>query len=538
LLVLDNVEQVVTAAPLLVELVQACPHLKILVTSRTLLRVSGEYAFCVLPLAVPNLKQLPVPEALSRYAAVALFFQRVQASKHDFQITSANSRVIAEICVRLDGVPLALELAAARMELLSPQGLLMRLSQRFQLLTSGARDAPPRQQTLRNTLEWSYHLLDAAEQRLFRRLAVFVGGCTLEAVEALCAALDGEAGHVLDGVASLLEKNLLHQREQEGNEPRLLLLETIREFGLECLATSGETEATGHAHAMYYLQLAQEAAQRWFGAQEQAWLNRLEREHDNLRTAMAWLLEHREARESSEMALRLGAALWWFWQSRGYWNEGWSLLERALEGGEGVAVPIRAQALWATGNLAAFLGHLERGEVLCQQSLALFRQIGDPAGMRYALFHLGIVAKLRGDFAAARSRFEKSLVLSREAGDKAYAAWALIFLMRLAIAQGEYSRIGPLAEESLTLFREAGHQKGMADTLKEVAKAMFFQGDRARAHALAQECLALERQIGDQGSEAEMLAELGEILLHQGDPPTAHLGSRCPGRLPSSASAL
>jgi non-specific serine/threonine protein kinase len=292
----------------------------------------------------------------------------------------------------------------------------------------------------------------------------------LEAVEALCAALDGEAGHVLEAVASLLEKNLLHQREQEGNEPRLLLLETIREFGLECLATSGEIEATGHAHAMYYLQLAQEAAQHWFGAQEQAWLNRLEREHDNLRTAMTWLLEGRQARESREMALRLGAALWWFWLVSSYYNEGWSLLERRW----------RAAREWPC------------------------RYVLRPSGRAGTWL----------------------------------ATWALIFLMRLAIAQGEYSRIGPLAEESLTLFREAGHQKGMADTLKEVAKAMFFQGDRARAHALAQECLALERQIGDQGGEAEMLAELGEILLHQGDPPTAHLGSRCPGRLPSSASAL
>jgi len=523
LLVLDNFEQVVTAAPWLVELLQACPHLNILVTSRTLLRVSGEYEFSVLPLAVPDLKQLPEPEALSQYASVALFLQRAQALKPDFQITSANSRPIAEICVRLDGLPLALELAAARIKLLSPQALLGRLSQRFQVLTSGARDAPARQQTLRNTIQWSYNLLDASEQQLFRRLSVFAGGCTLEAVEALCAAFDGEAGHVLDGVASLLDKNLLQQREQEGNEPRLLLLETIREFGLECLATSGETEATRHAHAMYYLQLAQEAAQHWFAAQEHAWLNRLEREHDNLRTTMSWLLEHREARKSLEMALRLGAALWWFWLNRGHRNEGWGLLERALEGSEGVAVPIRATALWAAGNLAAYLGHVEQGEVLCQQSVALFRQIGDPEGMRHAVFHLGVVAESKGDFAAAHSRFEESLVLSREAGDKAYAAWALIFLMRLAIAQREYTRIGPLAEESLALFREAGNQKGMADTLKELAKAMFFQGDLARAHALADECLALERQIGDKEGEAEMLAVLGEILLHQGDPPTARL---------------
>jgi predicted ATPase/DNA-binding CsgD family transcriptional regulator len=524
LLVLDNFEQVVTAAPLLVEVLQTCPQLKILVTSRALLRVSGEHEFLVPLLAVPNLKQLPATEVLSQYAAVTLFLQRAQALKPDFHMTATNAQTIAEICVCLDGLPLAIELAAARIKLLSPHTLLARLSQRLQVLTGGKRDAPTRQQTLRNTIAWSYQLLDATEQGLFRRFAIFVGGCTLEAVEAICRALGDETLDVLEGLASLIDKSLVSQTEQEGKEdPCFLMLETIREYGLECLATSGETEATGHAHAVYYLALTEQAAEHWFSAEEQAWLAQLEREHNNLRAAMTWLLEHRTARQSSEMALRLGAALWWFWVTRGYRNEGWSLLERALEGSESVAVPIRAQALWATGNLAGYLGHVERGEVLCQQSLALFQEIGNSTGMRDALFHLGVVADMRGDYAAASSRFEESLVLSRQAGDKADAAWALVYLEQLANIQGEHARVGPLAEESLALFRGAGIQMGTDDALKDWAKAAFFQSDFARAEALAQECVVLERQLGEKAGEAEMLALLGEVALQQGDPPTARL---------------
>src|SRR6266487_2126135 len=237
LLVLDNFEQVVTAAPLLVEVLQTCPYLNILVTSRTLLRVSGEHAFLLSPLAIPNLSHLPPTEALSQYAAIALFLQRTQALQPAFQLTVANASALAEICVRLDGLPLAIELAAARISLLSPQALLTRLSQRFQVLTRGTRDAPARQQTLRNTLQWSYHLLSAHEQRLFRRLAVFVGGCTLDAIEGVYRALGDEEMNVLDGVAPLLDNNLLQQTKQEREESRLEMLETIREYGLECLTS-------------------------------------------------------------------------------------------------------------------------------------------------------------------------------------------------------------------------------------------------------------------------------------------------------------
>jgi predicted ATPase/class 3 adenylate cyclase len=337
LVLLDNFEQVVGAAVQVADLLAACPLLKVLVTSRAALHVSGEQEFAVSPLAVPDSKHLPNLVTLSQYEAVALFIQRAQAVKLEFQVTNANAPAVAEICIRLDGLPLAIELAAARIKVLPPQALLARLSQRLKVLTSGARDVPARQQTLRNTIEWSYQLLDADERRLFRRLSVFAGGCTFEAIEAVCTALDIEsrAGQVFDGVASLIDKSLLQQTEQE--EARLAMLETIREYGLECLRESGEMEATQKAHADYYLTLAEEAETELRGAQSALWLERLEREHDNLRAVMQWVLEPgRQKEQRLEMALRLGAVLGGFWFARGPLHEGQVFLERTLAGSEGI----------------------------------------------------------------------------------------------------------------------------------------------------------------------------------------------------------
>src|SRR5438876_2074851 len=285
LLLLDNFEQVAAAAPQLSELLGACPHLKILVTSRAVLHIRGEHEFAVPPLALPDLTQLPESETLAQVAAVALFLQRARATKPDLQLTSTNASAIAQICVQLDGLPLAIELAAARSKILPPQALLARLGQRLAVLTSGAQDAPARQQTLRNTIAWSYNLLDAKAQQLFRRLSIFVGGCTLQAVEALCTSLEEGRGAewTLDAVASLLDKSLLQQTEQEGEEPRLMMLETIREYGLECLTSSGEVEITRQAHAAYYLALAQEARTAWYGPQQQARCDRVEQAQGNVR---------------------------------------------------------------------------------------------------------------------------------------------------------------------------------------------------------------------------------------------------------------
>ena len=295
-----------------------------------------------------------------------------------------------------------------------------------------------------------------------------------------------------------------------------MMLETIREYGLECLTSSGETEATRQAHAMYYLQLAEEAAQHWFGAEQQAWLDRVERDHDNLRTAMTWLLEHTEASESHEMALRLGVALWWFWLMRFHRSEGQDFLERALERSKGVTVTVRAKALWAAGNLAGYRGDFDRGEVLCQESLALFLEVRDTVGIGRAVFHLGIIAYTRGDFATARSRFEESLALHNEIGDKEYIENSLFFLACICIYQGEHTQGRSLVEASLLLSKELGDKGGISSALRLLAREHFyFQGDVAKATDLYKECLALSPELND--GKGEVLGDLGEVYLYQGN---------------------
>ncbi len=404
LLLLDNFEQVVSAASQVTDLLVACPKLKIVVTSRAVLHVRGEQEFAVPPLAVPDPKRLPDLLALSQYEAVALFIARAQAVKPEFQVTNTNARAVVEICARLDGLPLAIELAAARSKLLPPLALLTRLGQRLAVLTSGTRDMPVRQQTLRNTIAWSYQLLDAQEQRLFRRLSVFVGECSLEAIEATCAALDDEVGRVIEGVASLLDKSLLQQTEQEGEEPRLLMLETIREYALEALSASGELEATQQAHATYYLALAEQAEAELEGRRQVRWLERLEREHDNLRAALGWALESgldEEGEHRRELALRLGGALGQFWMLHSHSHEGRTFLQQALAACPPAASALRAKALIVAADLAANQSDRQQAEVLAQEGLALYRQLEDEAGIAYCLYVLGICATWRGEHGQA-----------------------------------------------------------------------------------------------------------------------------------------
>src|SRR5438132_3715760 len=521
LLVLDNFEQVVSAALRLSDLLAFCSHLKLLVTSRAVLHLSAEHEFAVPPLSLPDLNHLPDLVTLSQYEAVALFIARAQALKPDFQVSNASAPAVAEICARLDGLPLAIELAAARIKLLPPPALLARLGQRLAVMTGGGHDAPARQQTLRKTIEWSYQLLDADEQRLFRRLSVFVGGCTLEAIEAICAAVDTPppAVSVLYGAAYLSDKSLLRQTEQEAAEPRFVMLETIRDYGREALEASGEAEVTHRAHAAYYLALAEAAELAWNSPQQAVWFVRLEKAHDNLRAAMNWLLERGEA----ERAFRLGTALWWFWYAQEHRHEGWNELSRALERSEGVAVPLRARALWAAGSLAGSLGHVERGEVLCQESLALFREIGDTQGMGDATFHLAHIAFARWDLAAARKLFEESLVFLREIGDKTLTAWALGAQALVVLYQGEYAGVHPLAEQAVENFREVGDTTGVAMSLMTLARVVFWQGDLVRARTLAEEGLASARETGTTSAEALALALQGEIALAQRETTTARL---------------
>ena len=530
LLLLDNFEQVLAAAPTLSHLLVGCPHLKIIVTSRAVLHVYGEYEFPVPPLPLPDLANLPEGEALLQYAAVALFVQCAKAALPNFQATPANMHAIAEICVRLDGLPLAIELAAARSKLLPPQALLARLDRRLQVLTVGASDLPARQQTLRNMLAWSYDLLTTQEQLLFRRLSVFVGGCTLAAIEALYTALGDVPTSVLDGVASLIDKSLLYQTEYEGEEPRLMMLETIREYGLEALAEGGESEVTRQAMTVYYLQFAEEAETGSTGSQQVVWLERLEREHNNLLAALQWLLEQAENADTEdedrrqEMALRLVGALGLFWWVHGHWSEGRNFLERALALSEGFETSSAgAKALFAAANLAFVQSDYERAATLSEGSLSLYRKLGDKRGIALSLYPLGNVAWIRGNIATARALKEEALVLFKELGYKEYVAWLLFTLALLDSSQGEYGRAFALFEESLMIHRKLGNKRGIAHTLSQLAQALFVsQGDSMRIGELLAESLALSEEVGFREGIAAYYCLSSQVMLGHGDVGAAH----------------
>jgi predicted ATPase/DNA-binding CsgD family transcriptional regulator len=522
LLLLDNFEQVIGAATSVADLLAGCPYLKVLVTSRAGLHVRAEREYPVPALLLPDMKRLPDLLALSQFEAVALFIERAQAVKPEFQVTNANAPAIAEICVRLDGLPLAIELAAARIRLFSPQALLTRLGQRLPLLVSSARDVPARQQTLRQTIQWSYDLLTPAEQRLFCRLAAFVGGCAFQAVEAVADSVAQEQTSVLDTMTSLLDKNLLRQMEQEDGEPWFMLLATIREYGLEALSKRGELEATRQAHAAYYLQLAEAAAPELFGPQQEVWFHRLEREYNNLRAALSYFLEPGGDKERIEMALRLGTALREFLLVRSHQHEGWAELSRALERSEGVAVAVRAKALIAAGDLAMELGNHDRGEELCQQSLALFRESGDLAGVGEALCYLGLMSWQKGELVTARVRFEESLRVCTEAGNKTFMAWSIYILSNVDMLQGDYTQGYSHAEAGLLLFREQGNTRGIAFSIAQLAWGYLEEGDAAKAHPLFEESYALFKEIGEKVSERGALCGLGWVAFRQGKIALAH----------------
>jgi predicted ATPase/DNA-binding CsgD family transcriptional regulator len=515
LLLLDNFEQVTEAAPRLAELLMACPHLKIFVTSRAVLHIRGEHEFSVPPLTLPDLAHLPEGEALTQYTAIHLFLQRAQTVKPDFQMTSSNASAIARLCVHLDGLPLAIELAAARIKLLPPQALLARIDQRLAVLTNGPGDVPARQQTLRNTIAWSYQLLDAHEQRLFKRISVFAGGCTLQALEAINAALGDveEAGSMLERVASLIDKSLLQQIEPEREELRFMMLETIREYGREVLISKGEMEATQRAYAAYYLALAEEAEPMLILAGQEHWLLRLEQEHENLRAALSWLLEQDEI----ELALRMCSALGPFWRVRDYLNEGWNFLERALSAKKEVATVVRAKALIGTGMITSLVGNFDQAETLGNEALRLFRELGDTLGLVAALCTLGQVALDRSDYVAACTLVEEALVLSREVNDLWAIASSLWLLSYAAFEQGDYVKARTLIEEALTLSREMNNTWAIASSLVRLAQIFFFQGDHVRAYSMAGESLALARKVGDKKWIAYALAILGYVAFVQGD---------------------
>jgi predicted ATPase len=524
LLLLDNFEQVDVAALAVAEVLASCPRLKVLVTSRSVLHVRAEREFVVPPLSLPVLKHLPSLSALSQYEAVALFIERAQAVKPEFQVTNSNAPAVAAICTRLDGLPLAIELAAARVKYFPPQTLLTRLEQGLAVLVGGARDLPLRQQTLRGAMAWSYDLLSPEQKPLFRRCAVFVDGCTWEAAEQVCTVAGPLQADILEGLVSLVDKSLLRQAEPAEGGERFWMLQMLREFGLEMLSSAGETEATLQAHASYYLALAEEAEPHLRGTGQDRWIPRLEQEHENLRAALTFLLEqaHRsggqEENAQAEQALRLCGALYWFWYTHGHVREGQTFMERALVVREGVEALVRARVLFASGELAFALDHYERAAALGRESLALYRELADTRGIAASLSLLGFITWTQSQFALARVQYEEASTLFQQVGDTWQVVRCRTQIARICTVQGEYERATALLEESLGRYRALGDQERFCWTLYLLARVLFLsQQDLARAATLAEQSLALMKEVGNITFEGHPLDLLGQIRLVQGE---------------------
>ena len=508
LLLLDNFEHLIFAGGEIAELLTLNSNLTVIVTSQALLHVYGEHEFPVPPLAVPNLKSAPTaPEALSRFPAVALFVERAKAVKHDFTVTKENATAIAAICARLDGLPLAIELAASRIKLLSPANMLTRLESSLNLLTGGARDLPLRQQTLRGTVNWSYNLLNAAEQSLFRRLSVFIGGCTLEAVEAVCNTKGDLGLDVLDGMASMVDKSLTQQLEQPGVEPRFLMLSTLREYALERLAESGEEFATRRAHAAYYVVLAEECGGELSTHHE--WLERFDLEHQNFREALEFLIRTGDA----DWGMRLGSALFHFWELREHFAEGRALLERLLKL-PGTAQPkMRARLLFHTAIFAQ--GDFASAQKLQEESLKVSRELDDHRGVAVALNALGVTARDRGDLETACSLFEQCVATWRALGSSIDTARALSNLANVVRLRGDHARAHALYDECLAIFHATGDSTGVAWTLNYLGDLVRESVDSMAARSYYEQSLSAFRQLGDGWGIASALCDLARLSAAQ-----------------------
>jgi len=519
LLLLDNFEQVMAAAPQLAALLLACPRLKLLVTSREVLRLRDEYRFPVPPLALPDLAHLPESAQELHCPSLELLVSRVQAMRPDFDLTEANLRALAEICVRLEGLPLALELAAARLAVFPPRTLLTLLEHPLRVLTRGPVDAPARQQTLSQTLQWSYALLPGWEQRLFRGSAVFAGKWTLEAMEMVSQANGARTKSLLDEVSSLCEKSLLFQEEQEDGEVRLGMLAVIREYALECLETNGELETMRQAHAWYYLALAERAEAERAGPRQAQWLRNLQRDHPNLRAALHWLIEHGHIhRESREAALRLAGALEEFWFLRGYFTEGQQMLERALVNAEDMPVAVRSKALSALARLALLSGDIQEVEQRSQENLSLCQTHAYLPGIAFALCWQAHASLKRGDLPLARQQFEACLARFKEVGNQEYQAWVLHDLAEIPLLQGDYEQGRGLLETSLALHRAMGNTRGIAAVLSELAWLAVEGYDVGiSARELLEEALTHFRDLHDIQGIAHVFLLLGTEALYQGN---------------------
>lgn len=565
LLVLDNCEHVLQGVKVLADFLLACPRLVLLATSRSRLHLAAEYEYPVAPLQIPGEdRMVPGDQSdvteLERYDAIAFFVDRVQAANGNFRLTPDNAAAVVKICRRLDGLPLALELAAARLRLFPPPVLLTRLSRSLDVLRGGPRDAPARQQTLRGTIDWSFELLPASEKRLFARLAVFAGGFSLESAEILAHAVDANEGEVVDGLESLIDKSLLRLREDSGEEARFVMLQTIREYGLEQLTAGGEANSARHAHAVQYLELAEEAKSHLMNSDRALYARQLSLEIDNLRAALQYALEVRD----TETGLRLAGALWPFWEMHGHLSEGREWLRSLFEAGGGSAevngevvkdttraaaliggaalsmdqsdyAPAREQAseglelyrklgdrsgialaLNVLGSVASYTGDYVEAETLTEQGLALYRQLRDMWGIGLSLNNLGALAADRGNLDRARTLYEEGLRIEQELG----ADWAVSVVQcnlgDLSREFGDYESALRMYARSLELRRALGDVLGIAHCLAGMAAAWADRGEYDRAEQLYRESLQQYQAAGARWGEAHYLEGLAGIALARG----------------------
>ena len=521
LLVVDNFEQVTSAAPAVSQLLAAAPALKVLVTSRTVLHLSGEHTFTVEPLALPNLENDADSESITNSPAVMLFIQRARAIDLDLSLDAAQLRMIAEICTRLDGLPLAIELASARVNVLTLKELLGHLDHHFDLLPSGPVDTTNQHQTMRGAVAWSYDLLDHDTQKVFRRFGVFAGGCTLAAAQAICddldASQDASIGQVqpinfLDHIAVLLDHSLIQRTTTTDGEFRFTMLETLRAFALEQLEAASEVVMSYRRHAEYYMCWV-EGAQPWLGHPNPQTIEQLEREYSNCCAALAWSLTNEG---DSMLGLQLAVALYPFWKIRGHLSEGrqWlhSLLTRCSD--QSSSFVARAQACAA--ELARLQDDYADAESLGEASWSLAQKLGDQAAGALALVPIGWAEYARNNFAGARQRFESSLQIFRELDNPGYIASVLHDLAYLALVQGEYAGALAYYKEELALSRTSGHPQGVFWALHGMGCVAEGQGDLQRAATLYKQCLALARELRHVDGVAVVLMSLGSVARQRG----------------------
>ncbi|MFN7972749.1 MAG: protein kinase [Acidobacteriota bacterium] len=523
LIVLDNFEQVMAASGLLSGLLAAAPGVKMLVTSRETLHVSGEREMPIAPMEVPDLAAPPLATALERCAAIALFVDRARAAKPSFELGHEDAAAVAEICARLDGLPLAIELAAARVKVLPPKALLARLASRLALLTGGARDLPARQQTMRDAILWGHNLLAEPEKALFARLAVFAGKFTLQAAEAICA--DPSIPDVLEGLTSLVDKSLVRALPEQMGEPRFQMLTTLREFGLECLEAGGESIEWRARHARFFTRSAEEAAPALAGPRQEEWIARLELDHENLRAALSFALEASGRAQDRELGARLAGALFWFWYLHGHYAEGRRFLEAALGASAGTESRARAKVELGAGALAFLQCDYERAAALLEESAALSERLSDRRGLAESLQFLGSVSRERGDYDRALAYHEASLAIWKELSDDRGVARSLNYIGFASWLRADFARTEVVCRETIATFRRLGDAEGIAWSLLNLGAAAFHGGDLRRARSLCFESLDLSARAGYKEGMAWSHDVLGNVDLVEGrrDDAFAHL---------------